>query len=147
MKQRGALVSSSRQKKKKNLEYKAFTPHHVFEQRKKRETSVSFSPASKPAKAEAEEKMRKRRGAPKMQGGQRLRVPVRTCGVADLGMIAASCGREPISGSGVLLGGELASGDITILGFSYTHTHTQVHRQSVKCYHSCPPPQLLGCVT
>ncbi len=46
-------------------------------------------------------------------------LPVRTCGVAEWGTIAASCGREPISGSGVLLGGELASGDITILGFSY----------------------------
>lgn len=51
--------------------------------------------------------------------------PVKTCGVAEWGTMAASCGREPISGSGVLLGGELASGDITILGFSYTHAHTK----------------------
>lgn len=50
-------------------------------------------------------------------------LPVRTCGVAEWGTIAASCGMEPISGSGVLLGGELASGDITILGFSYRHRH------------------------
>lgn len=50
-------------------------------------------------------------------------VPVRSWGVAEWGTIAASCGIDPISGSGVLLGGELASGDITILGFSCTGTH------------------------
>lgn len=54
----------------------------------------------------------------------RVCVPVRTCGVAEWGTIAASCGRDPISGSGVLLGGELASEDITILGFSCTGRHT-----------------------
>lgn len=56
-------------------------------------------------------------------------LPVRTCGVAEWGTIAASCGREPISGSGVLLGGELANGDITILGFSctYSKAHTHIH--------------------
>lgn len=54
-------------------------------------------------------------------------LPVRTCGVAEWGTIAASCGMELISGSGVLLGGELASGDITILGFSYRHVHIYTH--------------------
>lgn len=51
-------------------------------------------------------------------------LPVRTCGVAEWGTMAASCGMEPISGSGVLLGGELARGDITIRGFSYRGTYT-----------------------
>lgn len=54
-------------------------------------------------------------------------LPVRASGLAEWGTIAASWGMEPISGSGVLLGGELASGDITILGFSYNHTHTHAH--------------------
>lgn len=52
-------------------------------------------------------------------------LPVGTCAVAECGTIAASCGMEPISGSGVLLGAEGASGDLTILGFSCTkNTHS-----------------------
>ena len=38
--------------------------------------------------------------------------------VAEWGMVAASCGMELMSGSGVLLGGDIASGVITILGLS-----------------------------
>lgn len=49
--------------------------------------------------------------------------------MAEWGTIAASCGREPIAGSGVLPGGELASGDVTVLGFSCGHTAT--HRNQV----------------
>lgn len=48
--------------------------------------------------------------------------------MAEWGTIAASCGREPIAGSGVLPGGELASGDVTVLGFSCKHTDTQRNR-------------------
>lgn len=52
-------------------------------------------------------------------------LPDGTCAVAECGTIAASCGMEPISGSGVLLGAEGASGDLTILGFSCTNkTHS-----------------------
>lgn len=45
-------------------------------------------------------------------------LPVSTWGVAEWGMVAASWGIELISGSGVLLGGEIASGVITIRGLS-----------------------------
>lgn len=45
--------------------------------------------------------------------------------MAEWGTIAASCGREPIAGSGVLPGGELASGDVTVLGFSCKHTEVE----------------------
>lgn len=55
---------------------------------------------------------------------QTVLLPVRICGVPEWGMIAASCGTEPSSGSGVLLGGELASGDITILDFGCARGHT-----------------------
>ena len=41
-----------------------------------------------------------------------------TWGVAECGTVAASCGMELMSGSGVLLGGEMASGVITMRGFS-----------------------------
>lgn len=39
-------------------------------------------------------------------------LPVRTCEVAEWGTVAASCGIELMSGSGVLLGGEMARGVI-----------------------------------
>lgn len=45
-------------------------------------------------------------------------LPVSTWGVAEWGIVAASWGIELISGSGVLLGGEIASGVITIRGLS-----------------------------
>lgn len=51
------------------------------------------------------------------QGGS-TSLPVSTWGVAEWGMVAASWGMELISGSGVLLGGEIANGVITILGLS-----------------------------
>lgn len=49
---------------------------------------------------------------------RRLGVPVSSWSVAEWGTVAASWGMELMSGSGVLLGGEMASGVINILGFS-----------------------------
>lgn len=57
---------------------------------------------------------------PSIRGGGCLLcvLPVSTWGVAEWGMVAASWGMELMSGSGVLLGGEMASGVITIRGLS-----------------------------
>lgn len=49
---------------------------------------------------------------------RRLGIPVSSWSVAEWGTVAASWGMELMSGSGVLLGGEMASGVINILGFS-----------------------------
>lgn len=43
---------------------------------------------------------------------------MRACGVSELGTVAASWGIELISGSGVLLGGEIAKGVIRTRDFS-----------------------------
>lgn len=53
--------------------------------------------------------------------------------MAEWGTIAASCGREPIAGSGVLPGGELASGDVTVLGFSCKRTNTHRNQVVLRC--------------
>lgn len=47
-----------------------------------------------------------------------------TWGVAECGTVAASWGMELMSGSGVLLGGEMASGVITMRDFSCRWGHT-----------------------
>lgn len=62
--------------------------------------------------------------------------PVSTWGVAEWGMVAASWGMELISGSGVLLGGEIASGVITILGLSCRETRRRVYFVHMIWFHT-----------
>lgn len=62
-----------------------------------------------------------------LQDVEKRLLPVRTSGVAEWGMVAASWGMELMSGSGVLLGGEIARGVIANRDFSCTHTHTHTY--------------------
>lgn len=65
---------------------------------------------------------------------------MRACGAAELGIVAASWGIELISGSGVLLGGEIAKGVIRTRDFSWK---TQQMLVMNKTYQICSVmPQL-----